>query len=195
MLRKLGWTLAAVALAGVLGWGSALLRLRWFVGLGDIEIGPWQTSTKTGSAQADALLRAAIAVNAILAMNREQAIYFVARTDSAGHRLDGRCRYRVTGSDPDSRWWSLTVYGSDRFLVPNAEHRYSASRESVTRDADGRYAVRLSRQRPEGLADGDWAALPEGAFLLTLRLYQPSPAVTADTAHVKLPEIVAEACA
>lgn len=190
-MRSKGWRIvAAVLIALVVGVGSGLARLRWFVSLGGVDVGPWQTSTAIGSSSADALLRAAIAVNAILAMNRDEAVYFIARDDSAGKPLDGACRYRVSGTDPEARWWSLTVYGSDRFLVPNPQHRYSESLDSVHHDSNGHFDITLARQ-PQ---DGNWIALPDGRFLLTLRLYNPSPALVADPSRAQLPTIVAEGC-
>ncbi len=169
----------------------AVLRMAFMFDANDIAVGPWRASTRVGSAQADAFLRAAVALNGLLALNHEETIYFTATADDAGHALSGRCRYRVVGRDPDTRWWSLTVYGADRFLVPNPAHRYSATRNTVSRDSAGVYTIRLG-----GTAQpGDWIALPAGRFILTLRAYNPGPALAARPREAQLPAIVAERCA
>ncbi len=62
---------------------------------------------------------------------------------------------------------------------------------SVTRDASGRFAVTVSRAHTAG----DWIPVGDGPFSLSLRLYNPSPSVAADPAHVALPTIVKERCA
>jgi hypothetical protein len=94
------------------------------------------------------------------------------------------------GLDPPARWWSITAYGADDFLIPNTADRYSASMNSVTRRKDGTFAVTLSQQQPEG----DWIPVAAGHFDLTIRLYNPQAEVAADLARVVLPTIKKIAC-
>jgi hypothetical protein len=94
------------------------------------------------------------------------------------------------GLDPPARWWSITAYGADDFLIPNTADSYSASMNSVTRRKDGTFAVTLSQQQPEG----DWIPVAAGHFDLTIRLYNPQAEVAADLARVVLPTIKKIAC-
>jgi hypothetical protein len=182
--------LVLVALAALLGLGAAWLRLRTLVDINDIAVGPWRSSSLIGSPQASPYLRAVIAVNAILALNRSEAMYFTATEDGEGRPLDGACRYRVEGHDVDARWWSLTAYGADRFLIPNPGHRYSVTRNTVARDAAGGWSAQIGGEPQVG----DWIATAPGRFLLTLRAYNPQPALAAHPETANLPKIVREIC-
>ncbi|MFZ0679357.1 DUF1214 domain-containing protein [Candidatus Binatus sp.] len=123
-------------------------------------------------------------------MNPSETIYYAARTDNDGHVLEGDCRYEISGRDPDARWWSITAYGPDDFLIPNPQHRYSVSKTTVARDANGNFAMQIG-----GNAVGD-NSIPVGAgrFSLTLRLYNPGPGVVLDPAHTALPTLKQVSC-
>jgi len=179
-----------VVLALVIGATSAVLRVRVLADADDLRIGPWRASSLTGSTQADPELRAVVAVNAILALNRQEAIYFYARTDDEGRPLSGACHYRVTGSDLPARWWSLTAYGADHFLIPSPAHQYSVTRNRVDRDENGVFSVAVS-QDP---APGNAIATGPGSFGLTLRAYQPDSSLLSATPAVSLPRIQREHC-
>jgi hypothetical protein len=157
---------------------------------GSVSDGPWHTSRYAGSSAGGPYSRAFIAVHGLLALSREETIYYTAANDSDGHALDGHCVYQIEGRDPPTRWWSITAYGADDFLIPNDAERYSVSMNSVTRHADGTFAVTLSKTRIEG----NWIPVAEGRFDLTIRLYNPQATVAADPGHVALPTIKKAAC-
>lgn len=191
-MRFLLRLLASLALALVLGLGSAYLAARYLVqGDAAAKNGPWVTNLAAGGADADIYTRANIALTGLLALSKEETIYYNATEDSAGEALDGSCTYRIEGRDPDARWWSLTVYASDHFLIDTPTKRYAASKTSVVRSADGTFSVRLSTVEETG----NWIAVPANeAFQVTLRLYNPGAAVAQDPASVPLPAIVKEGC-
>jgi hypothetical protein len=189
MLRVL--KIVSVLLVGiVLGlaatWASVV---RGTIG-GNLSAGPWHTSLHAGSSAGGPYARAFIAVHGLLALSREETIYYTAANDSDGQALDGHCVYRIEGRDPPTRWWSITAYGADDFLIPNDAERYSVSMNSVARRADGTFAVTLSKARIEG----NWIPVAEGRFDLTIRLYNPQATVAADPGHVALPSIKKAAC-
>jgi hypothetical protein len=134
--------------------------------------------------------RAAVAIGGLLALNKDETIYFSAATDSAGEALNGACTYRVEGRDPDARWWSITVYAKDHFLIDTPTRRWSVSKNSVVRTADGSFVVRLSQAEEPN----NWIATSPDGFQLTLRLYHPAASVKDDPATTPLPAIVKEAC-
>jgi len=157
---------------------------------GNVSSGPWRTSLYTGSSEGGPYLRANIAVHGLLALSREETMYYTAASDSEGKALDGHCTYRIEGRDPPTRWWSITAYGADDFLIPNTADRYSISMNSVARRADGSFAIRLSERQ----AEGNWIPVATGPFNLTIRLYNPQASVVADPAQVLLPAIKRESC-
>ncbi len=148
------------------------------------------SSLLVGSAASGPYLRASVAVHGLLALNRSETIYDTASTDSAGDRLDGGCTYRLVGRDPAARWWSITAYGPDDYLIPNAANRYSVSKTSIVRDVDGAFIAMVAK----GQSGPNWIPVRNGAFSLSLRLYNPAAAVSADPAKAALPAIAKAAC-
>jgi hypothetical protein len=188
------FVIAALAVL-VLGLGSAYAALRSGFAGGDVSNGPWRTSLVTGSPDADPYTRARVAIGGLLALAPSETIYFTASTDDAGDSLSARCDYRLEGRELAARWWSVTAYAADDYLIPNDGGRYSLSQTTLARESPGGAFRALVSPEPH---DGNW--LPSGrsgeagAFSLTLRLYNPAPGVAASPATAELPAIVREAC-
>lgn len=184
---------ATVLVALILGVGSALRSVRANVEARSVASGPWRTSPDVGSTAADPSLRAVVALTGLLALNRSETIYYTATTDDDGTPLRSECRYRIEGTDPAARWWSITAYASDSYLIPNPQHAYSVDRSRVQRGADGRFTIGVGGAP----AAANWIAAgePGERISLTLRLYQPEPHVAADLAGTPLPSIRLEGCA
>ena len=181
---------SAIVVALVLGTGSA-----WWVvaGFGSeaVRYGAWKFYPLVGSSAASDLLRAKIARGGLLALNRSEAIYFIADRDEQGDELRRDCTYRLEGRDLDARWWSITAYAEDLHLIPNALNRYSYNDANVDREPDGGYALHLSGSP----RDGNWIPTGgEGAFDLALRIYSPGPTLSGDLDAVELPRIIREGC-
>jgi hypothetical protein len=79
---------------------------------------------------------------------------------------------------PVRGFWSVTMYDSDGFLVPNAAHRYSLgpTHPPLVRRGDGSIVIAIQRARPAE-KDVNWLPAPAGGFRLSMRLYWPKPAV------------------
>jgi hypothetical protein len=187
----------ALKILGMLVVGIVLgLAATWFTVFrgtmaGSVSDGAWKTSLYAGSSEGGPYLRAAIAVHGLLALNRRETIYYTAAADSDGAALNGGCVYQITGRDPPARWWSVTAYGADDFLIPNAAGRYSVSMNSVARRADGSFTITVAKDA----AAANGIPVAEAPFNLSLRLYNPDAAVAADPAHVALPVIRKVRCA
>ena len=177
---------ALVLAAVVLGIGSAALAVRHVDNLGQTRVGPWVTSSTAGSADAGVYQRATVAVHALFVLNRSQTIYFRALTDDSGEQLRAECEYELRGRPLPARWWSLTVYGKDDFLIQNAEDRYSFNMKNIALDPDGGFAVRIGERRQPG----NW--LPTAGrqpIKLTLRLYNPEPGAADRPGAIALPSV------
>jgi hypothetical protein len=186
LLKMLGVTVIGVALGLALTWATVI---RGTLG-GETGNGPWRTSLFAGTSRGGPYLKAQVAVHGLLALGRGETIYYTAARDSAGDALDGACTYRISGRDPPARWWSITAYGADDYLIPNPAKAYSVSKNAVHRDSRGAFAVTLSKAH----AGGDWIALADGRINLSLRLYNPDPRVADDPSGVVLPGIVKVSC-
>jgi len=169
-----------VALGLAATWGS-VSRLN----LGMVSNGPWKMSLYTGSSQSGPYLRANIALHGLFALNRSETIYYTADHDSAGEWLDGNCTYRIEGREPNARWWSITAYGPDSYLMENAAKRWSVSGQTVQLKYDSTFAITAARKK----APYNWIPVTRGRFSLTLRLYNPAPGVVADPANAMVPTI------
>ncbi|HEY1630651.1 MAG TPA: DUF1214 domain-containing protein [Rhizomicrobium sp.] len=182
----------AVAIGILLGLGLTWLAVVKGAMPGGVQDGPWRSSLAIGSANGNALTRARVALHGLLALNRTETLYYTASEDSAGAPLDGACAYALGGRDPDARWWSITAYGPDDYLIPNVAHAYSVSRNSIQRAADGSFRATVSMRPPERGNERNWIALAPGRFTLTLRLYNPGAKI--DPVHTPLPSIAKESC-
>ncbi len=187
----IGWWLG-VATGGVaLGLASAALVLALGQGSGAIVVGPWTTNLQFGSARADMYTRARVALFGLLANDKTETLYFRATTDSDGEPLSGDCTYVVEGEEISARWWSITAYGPDSFLIPNEPGVYSQSKTNAAREENGHFVIRVSAERQERA----WLPVKAGErFDLTARLYDPDASVGDAPASAALPRISRESC-
>ena len=150
ILRALRWPLAVL-----LGLAVSVLFLVGAIkqGLGQnfLQNGDWRTSASIGSAEADVIVRAVVAIGGLLASTREDSMYYTL-SSVAGEPLRLNCRYGIEGGNYDADWWSITAYGWDYYLIPNREKRYSFNNENVTRGEDGRWVISVGARQE----DGNW---------------------------------------
>lgn len=138
-------------------------------------------ASNIGNFGTDYRFRAIVAVVGLGANTPNEAIYPTGITDSAGALYDGANDYRLTfppGDEPPARYfWSLTMYDSNGYLVPNAIDRYSVgpSHPPLLRQDDGSIVIAIQQTEP-AKPDVNWLPSPPGGFRLNLRLYGPSAA-------------------
>lgn len=136
-----------------------------------VEVGLWSGDWTTGSSDASARHRAWVAVNGVLAMTSEEAVYLIASTDSEGEPLREACRYELSGDDQDAFWWSITLYDASGYLPLNDGAALSVDASQM---GSGPWRAEIAGAAPE---DGSpWISSENaGSFNLLLRLYRPSP--------------------
>lgn len=177
--------------SGAIGIGSALVVVKFRADQLGTANGPWQYNILTGNKDADIYTRAAIARVGLFALEKSESIYFLALRDSAGDRLVDTCRYRISGSPLASRWWSVTLYAEDNYLLPNDVNVHSVTSTSLELDPDDKFTVNIGPQP----MDGNW--LPNenaGKFNLILRLYNPDASIYNTMESVALPDIEKKGC-
>jgi hypothetical protein len=152
-----------------------------------IVVGPWQASPFAGSVNAGLYTRARIALGGLFALNRAEAIYFGASRDDNHRPLRASCSYLVVGSPPAARWWSITAYGDDNYLIANAANRFSYNMRNLEAGADGAFKLIASPVAQPG----NWlpTGTAGGGFKLLFRLYDPAADVAANPAAARLPSI------
>lgn len=160
--------------AVAVGLGSAwwvLKKAPWMNNL--VQVGAWKSNLTAGSRDADIYTRASVALNALLALDRGETMYFVATEDDTGKPLRSRCNYRIVGTPPKARWWSITAYADDMYLFDAPMGHHSLNGSTVRLDANGQFALTAGNQEQAGT---HWLATHgDGGLILTLRLYNPQP--------------------
>ena len=184
--------LAVLVIGGAVGYGTAAAAYESLYSRGTVRNGQWATNLVAGSSEAGMYARANVALHGLLALAKSEAIYYQCLGDDKGEPLQAGCDYRVEGRALDARWWSVTIYGQDDFLIPNEQKRYSFNANTVKFNPDGSYVIYLSRSSKEG----NW--LPTGTqdhkITLSLRLYNPGQSVYGNPGGIELPRIIREGC-
>jgi hypothetical protein len=129
--------------------------------------------------------RALGAIGGLYGLTEEEAFYIIYMLDEDGAPLDaGRhdyvLRFPEGGLPPASAFWSLTMYGADRFLVDNPIDRYlinSPMIDDLVRDENGEIALYLQHESPGPELENNWLPAPDGEMRLALRIYLPKAEV------------------
>ncbi len=191
-MKKFAITLAGVLFAIILAAISVAITVG--IGLKDSGVtnGPWSTNLSVGGADADLYTRAAVAIGGLLALSKEETIYFTAFEDSDGDTLTEDCSYQIEGNDPDARWWSITIYALDNYLVVNDDDHPSVAQTTVSRTKPGHFIATVS---PQAQAENWISSRNAGSpFSLTLRLYNPGERVYSSPETTPLPTIKKGEC-
>ena len=175
-------------LAAILGLAAGVGSAFWMGGLlpfgprlGDgIDIEDWRSDWSIGSEAADPYVRARIARHGLLALRKEEAVYFTRSVDEKGRALKENCAYRVSGGSFPAEWWSITLYDADSRLPMNEDGALSfdaSDAEALGMAEDWTFMIGADQG---GMAPRQWvSSKAAGTFDLTLRLYLPSEALLA----------------
>lgn len=119
----------------------------------------------------------------------EEDIYPRAFTDEKGKQLNGQNKYILHFEKdqlpPVEAFWSLTMYGSDFYLVPNEINRYAIAEYTPAHEynEDGSLDIYIQKDQQKS-NDSNWLPAPEGDFNLVLRMYQPTAKVLNGTYEI-----------
>lgn len=147
------------------------------------ENGGWfNPSPKVGIFGIDYEMRARVALVGIGINTVVESTYPTALTDSAGEMLNGANSYRMIFKrgklPPVKGFWSVTMYDSSGYLVPNAAKVYAIGPDHpgmITRK-DGSVVIVVQKSKPTE-KDVNWLPSPEAGFRLNMRLYVPSKSI------------------
>jgi hypothetical protein len=162
----------AVVIGATIGFFTVKPAINFVTSWSNIKNGPWTTNFAVGSTGANPYVRAWTAINGLMALNKSETIYLDAYTDDTGETLVGASDYTIQGPAPAARYWNLTVYNENGFLIPNDQNRWSFSTTDIQFEPDGSFKIYLSSTPKQG----NW--LPTGnakTLNLYLRLHNPGP--------------------
>lgn len=191
-MRLLVGLLAIFTIAAFVGLGATWYVTVRDIGFGSVTIGAWTARPKTGTPEIDPYARAVFARSGALPLGSGDGVAFTATHDDAGRRLDGRCDVTLTGTTPQARFWTLTLYDRAGDLVANPIGRYGLTSLEILRRSDGTFSITAApRARP-----GNW--LPTGGidrYVMVLRLYDTAVGVaTRAGRETPMPAIRMGAC-
>jgi hypothetical protein len=179
--------LVSLLIGGILGLGAGAASAFVMAGMvgsgvrlsGNVDVDGWQSDWTIGSTTANPWTRARIARHGLLALTKDEAVYFTKAVDDDGKHLTENCTYRVSGKGMPALWWSVTLYNGESYLPDNTDDALSYDLTEAA--AEGRaddWAFTVSPTRP---AEGGWvSSRAAGDFDLTLRLYKPAAALISD---------------
>jgi hypothetical protein len=127
-------------------------------------------------------LRATVAMMGLGAFSSDQAIFAMGLTDHSLKPLLGSTNYvlHMRTLPPVNEGWTVTVYSTAGFLVPNPINRYQFNQASkLVHNADGSVDIYLQANRPSNPAQAaNWLPTPTKGqgFEVIWRLLAPKPA-------------------
>jgi hypothetical protein len=172
MVRQAAAWFAAVVIGLILGALSAWGALAFGSGSAVETFGLWSHNRLTGAPAADPYTRAIVAREGLLALSAREALYFNLSRDENGRPLDESCIYELASPRLAARWWSVTLYAADDFLVRNSDHAPSVDATRTLTPAGGNWRARVSPVRGEA---ANWISSRNAGrgFSLMLRIYNP----------------------
>jgi hypothetical protein len=191
-VRLLFGTVLALGIAAAVGLGMTWITLTRGVAYGGVTIGAWTAWPKNGTSGIDPYAKAMVARTGELPVGSGDGVAFHARADDAGQTLDGRCDVLVSGTTPQARFWTMTLYDPEGRLVANSVQRHGFTSHEIIRKADGSFDMTVGpRVRP-----GNW--LPTGGverYVLVLRLYDTPVGVATQTGRdAPMPAVARRSC-
>jgi hypothetical protein len=184
--------LLALCVAAVVGLSATWLATTRGLAFGAVSLGAWTANPKAGTSDIDPYARAIIARSGELPLGSGDGIAFVAQTDDAGRRLNGRCDVVLSGTTPAARFWTIALYDPEGRLVSNTLNRQGFTSQEIVRRNDGTFEIAVA-PRPRA---GNW--LPTAAverYMLVLRLYDAaSGVVSRQGRETPMPSITVRSC-
>jgi hypothetical protein len=159
-------------------------------GTGALTIGSWTAFPKIGSPDADPYSKARTSREGILALGSAEGIAFSAATDSAGNKLRAECSYRIEGSVPTSRFWTLAAI-TEQPPPEKAERLPALNSQSILRTSDSSFAVTVTSHP----APGNWLVVAGvGPMSLLLTVYDSNIATGSEFTEIAMPRIEPLGC-
>jgi len=139
----------------------------------------WSMNTDTMGVYGNYYLKRAIVAQTGLGANLpEDAVYPINLADESGKPLEGANKYKLhfekTDMPPVDAFWSVTLYDSQGFQVPNPLNRFAVSSWMPFKyNADGSLDLYFQNESPGADKETNWVPAPKDAFNLLMRLYAP----------------------
>ena len=143
----------------------------------------WSMNTDTIGVYGNYYLKRAIVAQLGLGSNLpKDAIYPMNLGDESGRPLDGANKYTLhfdkDNAPPVDSFWSVTLYDSEGFQVPNGLNRFALSSwMPLKRNSDGSLDLYFQNESPGANNEANWLPAPKTVFNLLMRMYAPKSEV------------------
>ena len=158
----------------------------------------WTSIPSAGDPKRSIYTRAYVSTHGLFALSKPESVYFSSEIDIEEAALDGSSCYVLSGTEIQStsiipRWWSLTVYNNDGYLVESTEKQYSYNSENIIYNSNGEFEIYLAGKPSNNISN--WLKTPsEELFSVILRVYQPGEEFFSNLSRVDLPIIKKVSC-
>jgi hypothetical protein len=192
MLKTAFLTFLTLTIAIGGGAASVWYALRAQEGIGAVNIGGWTAFPGIGTPDADPYSKARVARQGLLSLGSAEGLAFVAARDATGALLRRECAYRIEGTTPPARFWTLHATDRAGRVIQTGDGRGSALHSlELLRQPDNAFAIAVGN-RP---APGNWLAVSgSGAMRLVLTLYDTPVAGSTGISEVELPLVIGAGC-
>jgi hypothetical protein len=157
----------------------------------------WTILPSPGDPDRSIYTRAAVAAAGTFASKKPEQAYYQTEIDIEDQALNGNCLYRLSGEDIESRWWSITAYANDGFLIENTEKLYSYNSETINYNANGGFEIYFLGDNDfiSDVSNENWLRVNQDEnFNVSLRIYYPGEEFFSNLRRVNLPIIEKVKC-
>lgn len=181
-----------IALAFLIGGGSAWYSLRSSHAIGGIKVGSWTAWPFAGGSEADPYTAAKVAKDGTIPLGATEGLAFEADRDNSGQLLTLKCDYLLSGLTPPARLWTLAAYTEKGEIVrPTAGAKSALHSEDILRNADGSFRISLSNTP----TSGNWMGIQGSEnFTLIMRIYDTPATSSTGLVSRRMPSILKGEC-
>ena len=157
----------------------------------------WTILPSPGDPDRSIYTRAAVAAAGTFASKKPEQAYYQTEIDIEDQPLNGNCLYRLSGEDIESRWWSVTAYANDGFLIENTEKLYSYNSETINYNANGGFEIYFLGDNDfiSDVSNENWLRVNQDEnFNVSLRIYYPGEEFFSNLRRVNLPIVEKVKC-
>ncbi len=157
----------------------------------------WTILPSPGDPDRSIYTRAAVAAAGTFASKKPEQAYYQTEIDIEDQPLNGNCLYKLSGDDINSyRWWSITAYAEDGYLIENTEKLYSYNSDTITYKPDGIEIYFLGKNEfISDVANKNWLRVNQDEnFNISLRIYGPGEEFFSNLRRVNLPIVEKVKC-
>jgi hypothetical protein len=139
----------------------------------------WVMPYSAGAYGTNYTLRAGMALASPLYNLPQDALYLQSFINATGVPYSGAYNYLLhfanNSTPPVNAFWSITLYDSQGFFVPNPVNRYVISPHlgNLTYNPDGSLDICIQNASPGANKESNWLPAPSGGFQFVLRQYWP----------------------